>query len=148
MEGSDLLVNNAKKKTILVNWKMVILMIEETKRTDTTKETLEIQTGDKLVELYLKSDVFILANVFEKLNKVSNVEFVINPSYCVSLPGYFWNCNIKRKSLKLRTLQDKDTNKRNENKFAAGISSVLGDRYEKLKENKKIFYVDAKNLYG
>ena len=73
---------------------------------------------------------------------------MINPSYCVSLPGYFRNCNLKRKNLKLRTLQDKDLNKRNENKIPAGISSVLEDRYEKLKENKKIFYVDAKNLYG
>ena len=49
---------------------MVILMIEETKRTDTTKETFNIRIGDALVELYLKSDFILPANVCEKFNKV------------------------------------------------------------------------------
>ena len=35
-----------------------------------------------------------------------------------------------------------------ENNIRDGISSVMGDRYVKLDENKKILYIDANNLYG
>ena len=35
-----------------------------------------------------------------------------------------------------------------ENIIRGGISSVMGDRYIKSDENKKILYVDAINLYG
>ena len=35
-----------------------------------------------------------------------------------------------------------------ENNIRGGISSVMGDRYVKSDENKKILYIDANNLYG
>ena len=35
-----------------------------------------------------------------------------------------------------------------ENNICGGISSVMGDRYIKSDENKKILYIDANNLYG
>ena len=35
-----------------------------------------------------------------------------------------------------------------ENIIRGGISSVMGDRYVKSDENKKILYMDANNLYG
>ena len=35
-----------------------------------------------------------------------------------------------------------------ENKIRGGINSVMGDRFVKPDENKKIFHVDANNLYG
>ena len=35
-----------------------------------------------------------------------------------------------------------------ENNISGGISSVMGDRYIKSNENKKILYIDANNLYG
>ena len=35
-----------------------------------------------------------------------------------------------------------------ENNIRGGISSVMGNRYVKSDENKKILYIDANNLYG
>ena len=35
-----------------------------------------------------------------------------------------------------------------ENNIRGGISSVMGDRYVKSNENKKIICIDAANLYG
>ena len=49
----------------------------------------------KLTQLYLKSDVILLADVFEKFIKVSYDQFKINPLYCVSLPGYTYECGLK-----------------------------------------------------
>ena len=56
----------------------------------------------------MKSDVLLLACVFEKFFKKSVNEFGINPLHCVSLPGYTWLCGLKYKGINLQTLQDKD----------------------------------------
>ena len=107
-----------------------------------------IKNGEELTEIYLKSDVLLLACVFEKFIKVSVNEFGINPLYCVSLPGYTWQCGLKYTGINLQTLQDRDIILFLENNIRGGISSVMGDRYIKSGESKKILYIDANNLYG
>ena len=96
----------------------------------------------------MKSDVILLADVFEKFIKISVEEYGINPLYCVSLPGYTWQCGMKYTNINLQTLQDKDMILLLENNIRGGISSVMGNRYIKSGENKKILYIDANNLYG
>ena len=66
----------------------------------------------------------------------------------MSLPGYTYQCALKYTDIKLQTLQDKDLILFLENYIRGGISSVMGDRYVKFDENKKILYMDATNLYG
>ena len=90
----------------------------------------------------------MLTCVFEKFIKVSFNEFEINPLYCVSLPGYTWQCGVKYTGLNLQTLQDKDMIFLLENNIRGGLSSVMGDRYIQSDENKKSLYIDANNLYG
>ena len=80
--------------------------------------------------------------------KASVNEFGINPLYCVSLPGYIWKCGLNYTGNKLQTLQDKDLILTLGNIIRGGISSVMGDRYVKSDEIKKILYMDATNLYG
>ena len=43
----------------------------------------------------MKSDVVLLGENFEKKTTVSIEEIDINPLYCVSLPGYSWQCGLK-----------------------------------------------------
>ena len=86
--------------------------------------------------------------MFEKFIKVSVNEFGNNPLYCVSIPGYTWQCGFKYAGIDLQTLQDKDMISLLENNIRGGISSVMGDRYFKSSNTKKILYVDASNLYG
>ena len=66
----------------------------------------------------------------------------------MSLPGYTYQCALKYTDIKLQTLQDKDLILLIEYNIRGGISSVMGDRYVKSDENKKILYMDATNLYG
>ena len=56
----------------------------------------------------LKSDVLLLACVFEKFIKVSVNEFGFNPLHCVNLPGHTWQCGLKFTGIHLQTLRDKD----------------------------------------
>ena len=55
-----------------------------------------IKSGEHFLQIYLKSDALLLAFVFEKYVKVSINEFCINPLYCVSLPGYTWQCGLNK----------------------------------------------------
>ena len=89
-----------------------------------------------------------MADVFGKFFKISIKEYGINPLYCVSLPGYTWQCGMKHTDIKLQTLQDKDMILILENITRGGVSSVMGSRYVKTDEDKKILNVDANNLYG
>ena len=68
--------------------------------------------------------------------------------YFVSLPGYTCECGLKYTGKNLQTLQDKDLILTLENNICGGISSVMGDRFVKSDENKKLLYMDATNLYG
>ena len=51
---------------------------------------MNIKNGEELKKIYLKSDVILLVEISEKFFKVSIKDFDINPSFCLSLPGYFW----------------------------------------------------------
>ena len=66
----------------------------------------------------------------------------------MSLPGYTYQGTLKYTDIKLQTLQDKDLMLLIENNIRGGIGSVMGDRYVKSDENKKIIYIVATNLYG
>ena len=79
----------------------------------------------------------MIADVFEKFIKISVEENGLNALYCVSLPGYTWQCGLKYTGINLETLQDKDMILLLENYIRGGISSVKGDRYIKSDENKR-----------
>ena len=85
---------------------MTILMIE-IERTDKIIETLSNTNGKGLIQLYLKSDVILLADVFKNLIKVSIKVFDINPLYYVGVPRYTSLCGLKHTNTKLQTLQEK-----------------------------------------
>ena len=121
---------------------------EEIQRKMDNIKKFKIKNGEELTEIYLKSDVLLLACVFEKIIKLSVNEFGINPLFCVSLPGYTWQCGLKYTGINLETLQDKGMILLLENNLRGGISTVMGNRYIQSDENKKILYVDANNLYG
>ena len=121
---------------------------DEIERTMNVIEKFNIKNGEVLTQIYLKNDVLLLACVFEKFIKVSENEFKINPLYCVSLPGYTWLCGLKYTEIILQTLQDKDMILLLENNIRGRISSILGDKYVRSDENKKILYIDGNNLYG
>ena len=120
---------------------------KEIERTEKIIKLLNIKNGEELTRLYLKSDVILLACVFEKFIKVSINGFGINPLFCVSLPGYTWQCGLKHTGTNLQALQDKDLLITLENIIRGGISSIMGYRYVKSDENKKIIFMDAINIY-
>ena len=141
-------VNGLKREDFFSKLKNDYPDDDEIERTKEIIKLFNIKNGEELTKLYCKSEVFLLADVFEKFVEVSTEKYKINPLYCVSLPGYIYQCALKYTDIKLQTLQDKDLILLIENNIRGGISSVMGNRYVKSDENKKIMYADATNLYG
>ena len=66
----------------------------------------------------------------------------------MSLPGYTYQCALKKTDNKVQKLQDKDLISTLENIIRGGVRSIVGDCKVKSDENKEILYLDATNLYG
>ena len=101
-------VDNLRKEDFFSKMKNNCPDDEEIERTKQIIKLLKIKNGEELTQLFLKSDVLLLACVFEKFIKVSVNESVIIPMYCLSLPGYTWERGLKYTGINLQTLQDKD----------------------------------------
>ena len=89
----------------------------------------------------------MLRGVFEKIVKVSINKLGINPLYCVSPPAYTRQRGLKYTDIVLQALQDQYMILIIEQINRGGIGSLMGDRYVKLDDHKKIIYVDADSLF-
>ena len=138
-------VDNLKEEDFFSKLKNKCPDDEEVERTEQVIKLFDIKHWEEPTQLYLKSDVLLLACVFEKLTKVSINEFGINPLYCFPLPGYTWQCGVKYIGINLQTHQEKDLILTLENNIRGGKSTVMGVRYVKTDENKKIIFMDATN---
>ena len=101
-------VEKLKKEDCFSKLKNDYLDDEELKRTKPINKLFNIKNGEKLPQIYLKSDVLLLTCVSEKIIKVSVNEFGINPLYCVRIPGNTWYCGLKNTGIFLQKLRDKD----------------------------------------
>ena len=141
-------VNNLRKEDFFSKLKNKCPEQYEIARTKKIMELFDIKNGEEVTKLFCESDVNLLADVSERIVIVSFEEYGFNPLYCISLPWYTYQFALKYTDIKLQTLQNKDMILLIENDIRGGISSVMGDRYVKSDENKKILYMDATNLYG
>ena len=90
-----------------------------------------IKNSEKFQQNYFRKKFFsFLAGIFKIIFESSN-EIGISLLFCVSLPGYTWNCGSKSKDtiINLQSLQDNSMILLLDFKIRGGISSVMGDRY-------------------
>ena len=109
--------------------------------------------------LYLKADVLILSDAFEKFRDFFLTNHQIDPAYCYSAPGLTWQCGFKYTDIELDLLSDYEMLLMFENGIRGGYSGVLGKQYVKAnnkyikdydfkKPSNYFLYLDANNLYG
>ena len=94
-DGYNLPITNLTKEDYFKRLKNGQPQDGEIQRTNEIFHTFKIKTGKELTELYLKTDVNLVADVFEKFIKVSLNEFIVNPLHHLSLSGYTWECGLK-----------------------------------------------------
>jgi hypothetical protein len=100
------------------------------------------------ISLYLKSNVLLLADCFEKFRDVNMKNFKIDPCHCYSVPGLTWQGGLKFTKIKLDLLDNVDDVLFFEKSIRGAFSGVMGSRYAYADEHNKLLYVDANNLYG
>ncbi|CAB4013255.1 Gastrula zinc finger [Paramuricea clavata] len=109
-------------------------------------------------DLYLKTDVLLLADVFEDFRRVCLDAYKLDPAHYISAPGLSWDAMLKRTGVKLDLLSNVDMYQFIEKGMRGGVS-YIGHRYAKAnnkymsdydpeKPSSYIMYLDANNLYG
>ena len=106
-------------------------------------------------DLYLKADVLLLADVFEKFIKICFNYYGLDPCHYFSSSKFSWNAMLKMTGIKLDLISDIDMHLFIEKAMRGGISKRYSKAnnkylrcYDSIKESKFIMYLDANNLYG
>ena len=114
-------------------------------------------------DLYLKTDVLILADVFEAFRDLSVKIYSLDPVNFYTTPSLAWQAMLQITNVELDLITDKTMYLMIENGIRGGISQVCGDRYVDVSDKNFItnpeidesdpnqewlLYVDANNLYG
>ena len=109
-------------------------------------------------DIYLKPDILLLADVFEKFIKTCLDYYRLDPCHYFSSPVLSWDAMLKMTGIKLDLISDIDMHLFIEKGMRSGIS-YISKRYNKAnnkymkcydssEESKFIMYLDANNLYG
>ena len=120
--------------------------------------TFKLQTMGEYHNLYLKSDILLLADVFENFRRTCIQYYKLDPCHYFTSPGLSWDAMLKMTNIKLELMTDINMFQFIEKGMRGGIS-YIANRYGKannkyMKEydekapSKYIMYLDANNLYG
>ena len=107
-------------------------------------------------DLYLKSEILLLADVFENLRKTCLIHYRLDPSHYMTSPGL--SCDAMLKMTWMDLISDIDMQLFIEKGLRGGISYISHRHgkannkymkdYDKNKESSFLMYLDANNLYG
>ena len=131
---------------------------EDYKHAQTVWETFNLNTMGDYHNLYLKSDILLLADVFENFRKTCLQYYKLDPCHYFTSPGLSWDSMLKMTDIKLELMTDIDMFQFIEKGLRGGISYIANrygkannkymKKYDKNAPSKYLMYLDANNLYG
>ncbi|XP_068680384.1 uncharacterized protein [Montipora capricornis] len=131
---------------------------EDYKHAQTVWETFMLKTMGEYHDLYLKSDILLLADVFENFRKTCLQYYKLDPCHYFTSPGLSWDAMLKMTNIKLDLMTDVDMFQFIEKGMRGGISYIANrygkannkymKTYDEKAPSKYIMYLDANNLYG
>ena len=120
--------------------------------------TFNLKNMGQYHDLYLKSDILLLVDVFENFRKTCLEYYKLDPCHYFTSPGLSWDAMLKMTDIKLELMTDVDMFQFIEKGMRGGISYIANrygeannkymKDYDKNKPSKYIMYLDANNLYG
>ena len=120
-------------------------------------ESFNMSTMQEYHDLYLKTDVLLLADVFEEFRRMALEHYKIDPAHCFTAPGLSFQACLKMTGVKLELLTDIDQLLFIEQGIRGGTSYIANRLatannefvgYDESKPPSHIMYLDANNLYG
>ena len=120
--------------------------------------TFNLKNMGEYHDLYLKSDILLLADVFENFRKTCLEYYKLDPCHYFTSPGLSWDAMLKMTDIKLELMTDIDMFQFIEKGLRGGISYIANrygeannkymKKYDEKAPSKYIMYLDANNLYG
>ena len=110
-------------------------------------------------DLYLRTDVVLLANVFEAFRDTCLKHYKLDPAHFYTSPGLARQCLFKAHRIMLELLTDPDMIMMFERGIRGGITQAvrkyssannkyMGDKFDPNENTTYLQYLDANNLYG
>ena len=131
---------------------------DEYKHAQNVWSTFSLKNMGEYHNLYLKSDILLLADVFENFRKTCLEYYKLDPCHYFTSPGLSWDAMLKMTNIKLELMTDVDMFQFIEKGLRGGISYIANrygkannkymKSYDEKAPSKYIMYLDANNLYG
>ena len=110
-------------------------------------------------DLYLETDVTLLANLFESFRKVCSDNYGLDPAHFYTAAGLAWKACLKKTGVNSELLKDPDMLLMFERGIRGGVTQsvhkwanannpYMGCEYDPLRPTNYLQYLDANNLYG
>ena len=120
--------------------------------------TFNLQNMGEYHDLYLKTDILLLTDVFENFRKTCLTYYKLDPQHYITSPGLAWDAMLKMTGVYLELITDIDMQLFIEKGLRGGISCITHRHaeannkytrnYDPNKQSSYIMYLDANNLYG
>ena len=121
-------------------------------------DAFKIRNLGEYHDLYLKTDVLLLADVFENFRKTCLHHYKLDPCHHMTSPGLSWDAMLKMTKINLDLISDIDMQLFIEKGLRGGISYIAHrhgkatnkymQNYNPQEESSYLMYLDANNLYG
>lgn len=109
-------------------------------------------------DLYLKSDVLLLADIFEKFRQTCKVNYRLDPAFYLTAPSLSFDAMLRITNVKLQLINDLEIVRMIQKGIRGGVC-LCSTRYVKANNkympdydpsipNNFLLYIDCNNLYG
>ena len=121
-------------------------------------KTFKCTTMRDYHDLYLNTDVLLLADVFEEFRVMCLSSYQLDPVHYYSLPGLSWDAALKYSKVKLELIKDINMHQMIEQGIRGGVSMITHryakanhpqmNHYNAAQSQRTLMYLDANALYS